>query len=139
MTTISVRLTEDEKKNLKKHGEISKVVRDAITTYLASSKSKETIKRLEELQKTDRAKTTSQQETLLKDIKNGKAYLNIFSELIQNKTIQLIRPDNNIIQNAYTQATKKKTTFYDTIFIALSQDLKLELKTYDKKQLEQSQ
>jgi len=62
MTTISVRLTEDEKKNLKKHGEISKVVRDAITTYLASSKSKETIKRLEELQKTDRAKTTSQQE-----------------------------------------------------------------------------
>jgi len=65
MTTISVRLTEDEKKNLKKHGEISKVVRDAITTYLASSKSKETIKRLEELQKTDRAKTTSQQETNL--------------------------------------------------------------------------
>ena len=73
-------------------------------------------------------------ETLLKDIKNGKAFLNIFNELIQNKTIQLIRPDNNIIQNAYILATKKITTFYDTIYVALAQDLKLELKTYDKKQ-----
>ena len=62
MTTISVRITEDEKKDLKKHGEISKVVREAITTYLASGKSEETIKRLEELQKIDYAKTTSQQE-----------------------------------------------------------------------------
>jgi len=62
MTTISVRITEEEKKNLKKRGEISKVVREAITTYLISAKSEETIKRLEELQRIDRAKTTSQQE-----------------------------------------------------------------------------
>ena len=73
-------------------------------------------------------------ETLLKDIKNGKAFLNIFNELVQNKTIHLIRPDNNIIQNAYILATKKNTSFYDTIFVALAHDLKLELKTYDKKQ-----
>lgn len=73
-------------------------------------------------------------ETLLKDIKNGKAFLNIFNELIQNQTIQLIRPDNNIIQKAYTLATKKNITFYDTIFVALAQNLGHELKTFDKTQ-----
>ncbi len=78
-------------------------------------------------------------ETLLKDIKNGKPYLNIFNELIQNKTIQLIHPDNNITQKAYTLATQKKLSFYDTIFVALAQHLKLELKTYDKKQLDLTQ
>ena len=73
-------------------------------------------------------------EVILKDIKNGKAFLNIFNELVLNQTIKLIRPDNNIIQKAYTLATKKNIAFYDTIFVALAQDLGLELKTYDKKQ-----
>ncbi len=75
-------------------------------------------------------------ETLLKDIKNGKLYIDIFNELIQNKTIQLIHPTNNIIQKAYTLATQKKHSFYDTIYVALAQHLKLKLKTYDKKQLD---
>jgi len=65
MTAITVRITEEEKKDLKKQGEISKVVREAITTYLASTKSKETMKRLKELQKIDNTKTTTQQEIKL--------------------------------------------------------------------------
>ena len=62
MTAITVRITKEEKQDLKKHGEISKVVREAITNYLSSTKSVETIKRLEELQKNDTTKTTTQQE-----------------------------------------------------------------------------
>ncbi len=62
MTAITVRITEKEKQDLKKHGEISKVVREAITNYLSSTKSIETIKRLKELQKNNVIKTTTQQE-----------------------------------------------------------------------------
>lgn len=62
MTTITVRITEEEKQDLKKHGKVSKVVREAITKYLSTTKSIETIKRLEELQKNDSTKTTTQQE-----------------------------------------------------------------------------
>lgn len=62
MTAITVRITEKEKQDLKKHGEISKVVREAITNYLSSTKSIETIKQLEELQKNNAIKTTTQQE-----------------------------------------------------------------------------
>ena len=62
MTAITVRITEEEKQDLKKHGEISKVVREAITNYLSATKSIETIKQLEELQKNNVTKTTTQQE-----------------------------------------------------------------------------
>ncbi len=65
MTTISVRVSEEEKKDLEKHGNISKVVREAITLYLTSTKSKETIERLKELQQSEKAKTTKQEEATL--------------------------------------------------------------------------
>lgn len=50
MTTVSIRLSEEEKKELKKHGKVSTVVREAITSYLSSRRSAHTIKRLKELQ-----------------------------------------------------------------------------------------
>lgn len=65
MTTISIRISEEEKKELKKHGELSKVVRDAITLYLNSKRSREAIRRLKELQKTEKATTTRREEITL--------------------------------------------------------------------------
>ncbi len=76
-------------------------------------------------------------EIILKDIKNGRPFLNIFIELIQTQTIRLIRPNKKIIKKAYTLASNKNITFYDTIFVALAQDLGLELKTFDKPQKHQ--
>jgi uncharacterized protein YlbG (UPF0298 family) len=65
MTTISVRLSDKEKAALKKHGKISKVVKDAIALYLQSEQSKETLKRLKELQKEQKVRTTVQEEVAL--------------------------------------------------------------------------
>lgn len=62
MTTISVRLSDQVKAALKKHGKISKVVKDAIALYLQSEQSKETLRRLKELQKEQKVRTTVQEE-----------------------------------------------------------------------------
>jgi len=50
-TTITVRLSERERRELKKHGKISEIVREALQLYLRSKNSARTIARLRELQK----------------------------------------------------------------------------------------
>ena len=50
--TITVRLSEKERKELAKHGRISEVVRDALSLYLQEKSSRKIISRLKELQKT---------------------------------------------------------------------------------------
>ena len=50
--TITVRLSEAERKDLQKHGRVSEVVREAIRLYLRTKNSKRVISRLKELQKT---------------------------------------------------------------------------------------
>jgi Arc/MetJ-type ribon-helix-helix transcriptional regulator len=50
--TITVRLSEAERKELRRHGRISEVVREAIRLYLRTKNSKGVISRLKELQKT---------------------------------------------------------------------------------------
>lgn len=65
VTTISVRLSEKEKTALKKHGKISKVVKEAIALYLSSRQSTEVLKRLKELQRAENVQTTSQEEVAL--------------------------------------------------------------------------
>ena len=51
-SSITVRLTEKERKELAKHGKISDVVRDALSLYLREKNSRKIIGRLRELQKT---------------------------------------------------------------------------------------
>lgn len=65
MTAISVRLSEREKAALRKHGKISKVVKEAIRLYLGSKQSKETLARLKALQRTTEVKTTAEEEAAL--------------------------------------------------------------------------
>jgi hypothetical protein len=50
-STITVRLSEKERKELAKHGKISDVVRDALSLYLREKNSRRIIGRLMELQK----------------------------------------------------------------------------------------
>lgn len=73
-------------------------------------------------------------ETVLTDIKDGEAFLELFLELIEVQAIRLVRPDEKIIRKAYTLASDKNTTFYDTIFVVLALELGLDLKTFDKTQ-----
>jgi Arc/MetJ-type ribon-helix-helix transcriptional regulator len=50
-STITVRLSEKERKELARHGKISDVVRDALSLYLREKNSRRIIGRLKELQK----------------------------------------------------------------------------------------
>jgi hypothetical protein len=64
--TITVRLSETERKELAKHGRISDVVRDAIALYLREKNSRKIISRLRELQKTPVRNTIQEDLQLLR-------------------------------------------------------------------------
>lgn len=51
MTTINVRLSEEEKRNLEEYGKISDVVRDAIRMYINNKKSARALQKLKEYQR----------------------------------------------------------------------------------------
>ena len=65
MPTITVRISEEEKKKLLQHGELSKSVREALKLYLNSDKSSKLLARLDELQKKNPVKTTTSKEARL--------------------------------------------------------------------------
>lgn len=48
--TITVRLSQQERKELERHGKISEVVREAVRLYMRSRNSRRIIARLKELQ-----------------------------------------------------------------------------------------
>jgi len=57
-STITVRLSEKERRELQKHGKISEVVREALRLYLRNRASKRIVSRLKELQKIAIMRTT---------------------------------------------------------------------------------
>ena len=62
MPTITIRISEEEKKKLLQRGEISKSVREAVKLYLDADISRELLARLEDLQKKNPVKTTTSKE-----------------------------------------------------------------------------
>ncbi len=65
MTTITIRISEKDKAALRKHGKISRVVKDAIDLYLRTKRTNQALHRLKELQRTGTVKTTAQSEVEL--------------------------------------------------------------------------
>ena len=65
MPTITVRISDEEKKRLLRHGELSKSVREALELYLNARKSQELIGKLEVLQQKNPIRTTSAEEVRL--------------------------------------------------------------------------
>jgi len=65
MPTISVRISEEEKKRLLKYGALSSSVREALNLYLDRRKSQELIAKLERLQRNDSVRTSSVDEVNL--------------------------------------------------------------------------
>jgi hypothetical protein len=63
--TITVRISEEDKKRLLQHGELSKSVREALRLYLNSTRSRELLSRLSEIQKNDHVRTTVAREVRL--------------------------------------------------------------------------
>ena len=65
MPTISVRISEQEKKRLLTYGELSTSIREALELYLDGKKSQEYLRKLEQLQRKNPMKTTSAEEVRL--------------------------------------------------------------------------
>ena len=59
MPTITVRISDEEKKRLLKRGKLSNSVREALELYLNTAKSRDIIAKLEELQRKYPITTTS--------------------------------------------------------------------------------
>lgn len=71
MPTISVRISDKEKRELQRHGTLSDSVRDALALYLSTKKSDELLHRLAELQKKNPVTTTTLEEVrLIKEDRN---------------------------------------------------------------------
>ncbi len=65
MPTVSVRLSEEERIELTKYGTLSKGVREGVRLYLKAQKSREIFRKLEELQRKNPVRTTSEREVEL--------------------------------------------------------------------------
>ncbi len=61
MPTVSVRLSEEEKKELEKNGNLSESVRKAIRLYIESEKSSKLLERLADLQRKNPVRTTPEE------------------------------------------------------------------------------
>ena len=62
MPTITVRISDEQKKLLLKSGDLSKSVREALELYFDSRKSREVLKRLGALQRENTVRTTPEEE-----------------------------------------------------------------------------
>lgn len=71
-------------------------------------------------------------ESRVKDIRDASLFLAPFIELIKSEQIRVIRPDEKLLRKTYLLAVEEKITVYDAIYIALSIDLGLELRTFDR-------
>jgi len=65
MPTVSVRLTEEEKKELIEYGGLSRGVKEGVRLYLKAQKSREIFRKLEELQKKNPVRTAAEKEVEL--------------------------------------------------------------------------
>ncbi len=72
-------------------------------------------------------------QTLLRDIKDGLPYLALFLALVDSGAITLVRPWSELVRKSYSLASEQRIPFYDAIFIALSLELGLALKTFDQR------
>jgi len=65
MKPISVRISEEEKRQLKKYGKLSDTLREGMKLYLNKKKSEEILFKLEKLQSESHIKTSIEQEVKL--------------------------------------------------------------------------
>jgi uncharacterized protein YlbG (UPF0298 family) len=65
MKTVSVRISEEEKRQLKKYGKLSDTLREGMKLYLNKKKSDELLCKLEKLQSESQMKTSIEEEVKL--------------------------------------------------------------------------
>jgi uncharacterized protein YlbG (UPF0298 family) len=65
MKTVRVRISEEEKRQLKKFGRLSDTLREGMKLYLSKKKSEELLCKLEKLQSESQVKTSTEEEVKL--------------------------------------------------------------------------
>ena len=65
MKTVSVRISEEEKHQLKKYGNLSDTLREGMRLYLNKKKSDELLRKLEKLQSESQIRTSIEEEVKL--------------------------------------------------------------------------
>jgi Arc/MetJ-type ribon-helix-helix transcriptional regulator len=65
MPTISVRISDEQKRALLKYGPLSDSIRDALRLYLDTKRSDELLRKLQEIQRKNRVQTTSVEDVRL--------------------------------------------------------------------------
>jgi hypothetical protein len=65
MKTVSVRISEEEKRQLTKYGKLSDTLREGMKLYLNKKKTDELLYKLEKLQSENQIKTSSEEEVKL--------------------------------------------------------------------------
>ena len=65
MKTVSVRISEEEKRQLRKYGKLSDTLREGMKLYLNKKKSDELLCKLEKLQSESQIKTSIEEEVKL--------------------------------------------------------------------------
>jgi hypothetical protein len=65
MPTISVRISDEQKRALLKYGPLSYSIRDALRLYLDTKRSDELLRKLQEVQRKNRVQTTSVEDARL--------------------------------------------------------------------------
>jgi predicted nucleic acid-binding protein len=72
--------------------------------------------------------------TLLRDLRDAQERIELLSGLVSNERVQLVRPDQKLLNETYALSVKHRLTVYDCVFIALALQLEMELATFDSKQ-----
>ena len=65
MKTVSVRISEEEKRQLKKYGKLSDTLREGMKLYLNKKKSDELLSKLEKMQSENKIRTSIEEEVKL--------------------------------------------------------------------------
>ena len=73
-------------------------------------------------------------ESLIGDLRDSQQRIELLLDLVSNDRVQLVRPDKKLLNETYALSLKHRLPIYDSIFIALALELKMELATFDSKQ-----
>ena len=73
-------------------------------------------------------------ETLIRDLRDSQQRIELLLDLVSNERVQLVRPDKKLLNATHSLSLKHRLPIYDSIFIALALQLKMELATFDRKQ-----
>jgi len=74
-------------------------------------------------------------EYVLKDLKDGSAYLSILYGLIDAGAILVLSPNEQLMEKTYLIAGRHRISLYDSVFVSLALELGVGLKTFDGTQM----